>query len=207
MHAPLTCTVSCGPSSCVSLCVFGRGIGAGAPLLHRIPRGASASLCTSSAGGHLAAGGSPLWFHALSATLPCAPRAPPTSAYSPWPWCGRARAGAARGACGHQIRDLLGKDPKSQLELKENLDTGVYVKDLTMFVVKSAIEIDQVMQSGKKNRSVGATLMNAGSSRSHSIFTIVVECAQESTDGSKPSIRVGRSTAKERAGFALGSMR
>lgn len=33
------------------------------------------------------------------------------------------------------------------------------------------------MQAGKKNRSTGATAMNQTSSRSHSIFTIVVEAA------------------------------
>lgn len=38
------------------------------------------------------------------------------------------------------------QDPKDKLELKENVDTGVYVKDLTTFVVKSAMEIDHVMQ-------------------------------------------------------------
>ena len=70
------------------------------------------------------------------------------------------------------------KEPKNRLDLKENLDSGVYVKDLTSFVVKSSHEIDQVMQAGKKNRSVGSTLMNAGSSRSHAIFTIIVECAE-----------------------------
>ncbi|CAN0487645.1 unnamed protein product, partial [Hapterophycus canaliculatus] len=37
-------------------------------------------------------------------------------------------------------------DPKDKLELKENVDSGVYVKDLTTFVVKSAMEIDHVMQ-------------------------------------------------------------
>ncbi len=36
-----------------------------------------------------------------------------------------------------EIRDLLSKDPKNSLELKENLDSGVYVKDLTSFVVKN----------------------------------------------------------------------
>lgn len=36
-----------------------------------------------------------------------------------------------------EIRDLLSKDPKNSLELKENIDTGVYVKDLTSFVVKN----------------------------------------------------------------------
>lgn len=35
---------------------------------------------------------------------------------------------------------------RNRLELKENADTGVYVKDLTSFVVKSAQEIDNVMQ-------------------------------------------------------------
>ena len=38
-----------------------------------------------------------------------------------------------------EIRDLLSKDPKNNLELKENIDTGVYVKDLTSFVVKNAV--------------------------------------------------------------------
>jgi kinesin family protein 3/17 len=36
-----------------------------------------------------------------------------------------------------EIRDLLSKNPANSLELKENIDTGVYVKDLTSFVVKN----------------------------------------------------------------------
>lgn len=59
-----------------------------------------------------------------------------------------------------EIRDLLGKDPKAKLELKSNPDKGVYVKDLTNIVVKTVPEIDQVLQVGQGNRSVGATLMN-----------------------------------------------
>ena len=34
-------------------------------------------------------------------------------------------------------------------------------------------------QVGKKNRSVGATLMNQDSSRSHSVFTVTVECVEQ----------------------------
>lgn len=37
-----------------------------------------------------------------------------------------------------QDLDLLSKDPKNKLEIKENVDSGVYVKDLTSFVVKNA---------------------------------------------------------------------
>ena len=55
------------------------------------------------------------------------------------------------------------------------------------------------MQAGKKNRSVGATLMNAASSRSHSIFTIVVECAETTKDRGE-HIRVGKLNLVDLAG-------
>ena len=55
------------------------------------------------------------------------------------------------------------------------------------------------MQAGKKNRSVGSTLMNATSSRSHSIFTIIVECAEN--DAKRGShIRVGQLNLVDLAG-------
>jgi kinesin family protein 3/17 len=97
-----------------------------------------------------------------------------------------------------EIRDLLSKDPKNRLELKESSDSGVYVKDLTSFVVKSTSEIDHVMQAGKKNRSVGETLMNQASSRSHSVFTIVIECCVSDERGEH--IRVGKLNLVDLAG-------
>ena len=97
-----------------------------------------------------------------------------------------------------EIRDLLGKNPQSKLELKENVDSGVYVKDLTAFVVKGVSEITNVLKAGKKNRSVGATLMNQDSSRSHSIFSIVIEsCDRGSADN---HIRVGKLNLVDLAG-------
>ena len=92
---------------------------------------------------------------------------------------------------GSQVRDLLSKDPKNKLELKEDADKGVYVKDLTSYVVKGVSEMENVLLAGKKNRSVGATLMNQDSSRSHSIFTIIVESSSDGADGSK-HIRAGK---------------
>lgn len=74
---------------------------------------------------------------------------------------------------------------RNKLELKESLDKGVYVKDLTSYVVKSTDETQRVLQRGKRNRVTGATLMNQTSSRSHSIFTIVVECASSSSSGAR----------------------
>ena len=36
-----------------------------------------------------------------------------------------------------EIRDLLSRNPKNKLELKEDQDGGVFVKDLSNYVVKS----------------------------------------------------------------------
>eukprot|EP00793_Prasinoderma_coloniale_P000109 PRCOL_00005617-RA len=98
-----------------------------------------------------------------------------------------------------EIRDLLGKNSQARLEVKESVDAGVYVKDLTSFVVKGLAEISNVLRVGDKNRTVGATLMNQDSSRSHSIFTITIErSGHGSADGGH--IRVGKLNLVDLAG-------
>ena len=78
----------------------------------------------------------------------------------------------------------------------------MYVKDLTTFVVKSVEEIEKVLAVGKKNRSVGATAMNADSSRSHSIFTITIETSEveEGAADEDARIRVGKLNLVDLAG-------
>ncbi|KAI6218650.1 Kinesin-like protein [Aphelenchoides fujianensis] len=98
-----------------------------------------------------------------------------------------------------EVRDLMNRDPKKRLELKERPDTGVYVKDLTSFVTKSIQEIKHVMTVGNANRSVGQTNMNEHSSRSHAIFIITIECSEPGPDGEN-HIRVGRLNLVDLAG-------
>uniref|UniRef100_A0A3Q2QN98 Kinesin-like protein n=1 Tax=Fundulus heteroclitus TaxID=8078 RepID=A0A3Q2QN98_FUNHE len=98
-----------------------------------------------------------------------------------------------------EIRDLLSKDQSHRLELRERPDTGVYVKDLSSFVTKSAREIEHVMNVGNQNRSVGSTNMNEHSSRSHAIFVITVECSELGVDGEN-HIRVGKLNLVDLAG-------
>lgn len=45
-----------------------------------------------------------------------------------------------------EIRDLLAKDPKARLELRESPERGVHVRGLREFVVKSAAEMAAVLQ-------------------------------------------------------------
>jgi kinesin family protein 3/17 len=63
--------------------------------------------------------------------------------------------------------------------LKEDPNKGVFVKDLTQCIVKSIAEIEKIMINGSGNRKVGETAMNKDSSRSHSIFTIYIETAED----------------------------
>lgn len=50
-----------------------------------------------------------------------------------------------------EVRDLLSKDPLKKLDIRERADIGVYVKDLSSFVVKNADEMDKLMSVGNRS--------------------------------------------------------
>ncbi|XP_057554487.1 kinesin-like protein KIF17 isoform X2 [Hippopotamus amphibius kiboko] len=97
------------------------------------------------------------------------------------------------------VRDLLGADTKQKLELKEHPEKGVYVKGLSMHTVHSVAQCERIMETGWKNRSVGYTLMNKDSSRSHSIFTISIEIYAVDERG-KDHLRAGKLNLVDLAG-------
>ncbi|XP_066872179.1 kinesin-like protein KIF17 [Kogia breviceps] len=97
------------------------------------------------------------------------------------------------------VRDLLGTDTKQKLELKEHPEKGAYVKGLSMHTVHSVAQCERVMEMGWKNRSVGYTLMNKDSSRSHSIFTISIEIYAVAEQG-KDHLRAGKLNLVDLAG-------
>ncbi|XP_047980300.1 kinesin-like protein KIN-12D [Salvia hispanica] len=77
-----------------------------------------------------------------------------------------------------QITDLL--DPSSSnLMLREDMKKGVYVENLSEFEVHTVGDILQLLTQGASNRRVAATNMNRESSRSHSVFTCVIESKWE----------------------------
>jgi kinesin family protein 3/17 len=95
------------------------------------------------------------------------------------------------------IRDLIGET--DNLELKENTDSGVYVKDLTSHVVHNVPDVMKLLAHGQGNRKKGATLMNQNSSRSHCIFTLTIECSEKGPDGEQ-HIRAGKLNMVDLAG-------
>lgn len=72
-----------------------------------------------------------------------------------------------------RIKDLL-NPTNDNLPIHEDKARGVYVKGLTEEYVSSAEEVYEVMRQGGGARAVASTNMNQESSRSHSIFAIVV---------------------------------
>ncbi|XP_073457584.1 kinesin-like protein KIF17 [Aquarana catesbeiana] len=98
-----------------------------------------------------------------------------------------------------EIRDLLGEDTKQKLELKEHPDKGVYVRALSLHTVHSVAECEKIMETGWRNRSVGYTLMNKDSSRSHSIFTINIEMCNTDENG-EDHLRAGKLNLVDLAG-------
>ena len=75
-----------------------------------------------------------------------------------------------------RIIDLQVDNPSAAgLSLREDMQRGVYVENLTETLVSSAEEAQNVMLTGSQNRHIGSTAMNRESSRSHSVFTLTIE--------------------------------
>ena len=77
------------------------------------------------------------------------------------------------------------------------LIVGLFIKDLNQPTVKSVDELLMWMNKGDKQRHVGATKMNQGSSRSHSIFTVYLDIEDKRNDG---KIRAGKLNLVDLAG-------
>ncbi|KAM6455282.1 kinesin-like protein KIF14 isoform 1-T1 [Liasis olivaceus] len=84
-----------------------------------------------------------------------------------------------------KIHDLLifraeNGEKKQPLRVREHPVFGPYVEDLTANAVSSYSDIQNWLQLGNKHRATAATGMNDKSSRSHSVFTLVM--TQTKTD-------------------------
>lgn len=73
------------------------------------------------------------------------------------------------------INDLLAPD-NLKLPIHESKESGVYVAGLREDIVVSVEQVMQLLSEGEANRHIGATKMNEGSSRSHTVFRMVGSC-------------------------------
>ncbi|KAF2896660.1 hypothetical protein ILUMI_09509 [Ignelater luminosus] len=94
------------------------------------------------------------------------------------------------------IRDLLKSKNTKPLELREMAGKGVFVSHLHSQTCQSAADMMKAMRIGNRNRTTGVTNMNEHSSRSHAIFQIAIEMAEEKSK----SVRVGKLNLIDLAG-------
>ncbi len=73
-----------------------------------------------------------------------------------------------------QISDLL-KPERNNLTIREDKKKGVFVDQLSEWVVRSPAEIYGLMERGGQERATGETKMNEYSSRSHAVFIVIAE--------------------------------
>ncbi|KAJ3183869.1 NADH-ubiquinone oxidoreductase chain 1 [Geranomyces variabilis] len=87
------------------------------------------------------------------------------------------------------IRDLLSPE-QNDLRIHEDRKRGVFVAPLKEEIVTSPKQVMRVIRKGEENRHFGATDYNEHSSRSHTIFQMVIESRERTASGAA-SPRIG----------------
>ncbi|KAF7731880.1 hypothetical protein EC973_007711 [Apophysomyces ossiformis] len=94
------------------------------------------------------------------------------------------------------IRDLLAPETDN-IKIHEDKRRGIYVSPLVEEVVTSPKEVIQVIQKGEANRHISTTDYNLHSSRSHTIFQMVIESRKRNDNSTtlKPGVPHRRLTS------------
>ncbi|XP_020217014.1 kinesin-like protein KIN-12B [Cajanus cajan] len=98
-----------------------------------------------------------------------------------------------------QIMDLLDPNQKN-LQIREDVKSGVYVENLTEEHVSSMKDVTQLLIKGLSNRRTGATSINSESSRSHTVFICVVESRYKSQADGMSRFKTSRINLVDLAG-------
>ncbi|KAK6431248.1 hypothetical protein LTR95_012592 [Oleoguttula sp. CCFEE 5521] len=99
-----------------------------------------------------------------------------------------------------RVRDLLNPSTKGNLKVREHPATGPYVEDLAKLVVRSFLEIENLMDEGNKARTVAATNMNETSSRSHAVFTLTLTQKRHDAETNMDTEKVAKISLVDLAG-------
>ena len=90
-----------------------------------------------------------------------------------------------------QVRDLLVKkatSKSSDLKIRESKLLGPYLEGANVELVATTEQMHKLLTEGNERRKVAATKMNEASSRSHAIFTIMIQhvVTNPTADGTSP---------------------
>ncbi|KAK4351581.1 hypothetical protein RND71_030894 [Anisodus tanguticus] len=92
-----------------------------------------------------------------------------------------------------EINDLLAPEHR-KLQIHESIERGIFVAGLREEIVASPDQVLELMDFGESHRHIGETNMNTYSSRSHTIFRMIIESREKAedtkTDNSCDAVRV-----------------
>ncbi|XP_050265629.1 kinesin-like protein KIN-7N isoform X2 [Quercus robur] len=88
-----------------------------------------------------------------------------------------------------EINDLFSVE-NQKLQIHESLERGIFVSGLREEIVNNAEQVLKLIELGEVNRHFGETNMNVRSSRSHTIFRMVIESKGKDTNSSGDSSSV-----------------
>ncbi|XP_049392243.1 kinesin-like protein KIN-7O isoform X1 [Solanum stenotomum] len=92
-----------------------------------------------------------------------------------------------------EINDLLVPEHR-KLQIHESIERGIFVAGLREEIVASPDQVLELMDFGESHRHIGETNMNLYSSRSHTIFRMIIESREKAedtkTDNSCDAVRV-----------------
>ncbi|KAJ9536971.1 hypothetical protein OSB04_029704 [Centaurea solstitialis] len=80
-----------------------------------------------------------------------------------------------------EINDLLAPEHR-KLQIHESIERGIFVAGLREEIVTSAKQVLEFMDFGEAHRHIGETNMNLHSSRSHTIFRMIIESRDKAED-------------------------
>ncbi|KAK9169738.1 hypothetical protein Syun_001878 [Stephania yunnanensis] len=81
-----------------------------------------------------------------------------------------------------EINDLLAPEHR-KLQIHESLERGIFVAGLKEEIVVTPEQVLDLMEYGESHRHIGETNMNVYSSRSHTIFRMIIESRDRTEDG------------------------
>ncbi|GMH67804.1 hypothetical protein TrST_g13509 [Triparma strigata] len=94
--------------------------------------------------------------------------------------------------------DLLAKENKGGIEIREAEGRGVYLSGVERMQVGNPAEVHKLIENGNEFRATSATLLNERSSRSHAILTLEMETMSGGEDNEK--VRMGKLNIVDLAG-------
>lgn len=104
---------------------------------------------------------------------------------------------------GEDIRDLLDKTKTSKVTIRETASGEVFVSGAREEVVSSTAQMTKALEEGSRHRTTASTCMNNESSRSHAIFTVILEHTIQAVITEESFSSLSREVAEDGGGVPL----